>query len=88
MILPNHPVLSLDRVCTRAVPALTIINADPVTNQMARVSTTADPTGATATVVLTAIASAVTSTFAVSAATYPTLAAMIGAEAGRQRWPV
>jgi hypothetical protein len=79
VVLPNHPVASIDRICTRPENVLTVQNTDNVTNQFARVWTTEDPTGATAAVVLARTASAVTTAATLSAATYPTLASLAAA---------
>ena len=79
LILPDTPVASLDRICTRAVPVLSVTNT---TAQLARVGTTIAPDGSTAAVLLTSTTAGVTTTATVTGLTLTDLATAVNATAG------
>ena len=81
LILPNTPVASLDRVCTRAVPVLSVTAAASA-GQLARVGTTVDADGSTAGVTLSLTTAGVLASTLATGLTLAAVAAAIGATAG------
>ncbi len=81
LILPQTPVVSVDRVCTRAVPVLTVTAAASA-GQLARVGTTVAADGSTAGVTLALTTAGVTLSTVVTGLTLAAVASAIGATAG------